>query len=57
VFREATISNRLKVLGIREGLPRMPDCEVWLAGVPLPGRKAVELLEAFLIHKLRKSLR
>lgn len=57
VFREATISQRLKVLGAREGMPAMPECEVWLAVAPLPGRKAVELLEAFLIHKLRKAQR
>ncbi|SFQ54586.1 DNA-binding transcriptional regulator, LysR family [Variovorax sp. OK605] len=54
VFREATISKRLKILGAKEGMPSLPDSEVWLATVPLPGRKAVELLEAFLIHKLRK---
>jgi len=57
VFREATISQRLKVLGAREGMPAMPECEVWLAATPGPGRKAVELLEAFLIHKLRKARR
>ncbi len=54
VFREATISKRLKILGAKEGMPSLPDSEVWLATVPLPGRKAVELLEAFLIQKLRK---
>lgn len=54
VFREATISKRLKILGAKEGMPSLPDSEVWLASVPLPGRKAVELLEAFLIQKLRK---
>lgn len=54
VFREATISKRLKILGAKEGMPSLPDSEVWLAAVPLPGRKAVELLEAFLIQKLRK---
>lgn len=54
VFREATISKRLKILGAKEGMPSLPDSEVWLATAPLPGRKAVELLEAFLIHKLRK---
>lgn len=54
VFREATISKRLKILGVKEGMPSLPDSEVWLATVPLPGRKAVELLEAFLIQKLRK---
>ena len=54
VFREATISKRLKILGPKEGMPLLPDSEAWLATVPLPGRKAVELLEAFLIHKLRK---
>ena len=53
VFREATISKRLKVLGGREGMPALPECETWLAAVPLPGRRPVELLEAFLIHKLR----
>ncbi|WP_234196638.1 LysR substrate-binding domain-containing protein [Pseudacidovorax sp. NFM-22] len=57
VFREATISKRLKVLGGREGMPAMPECEVWLAAVPLPGRRAVELLEAFLIQRLRRSPR
>ena len=54
VFREATISKRLKILGPKEGLPALPESEAWLAVSPLPGRKAVELLEAFLIHKLRK---
>lgn len=57
VFREATISKRLKVLGGREGMPAMPECEVWLAAAPLPGRRAVELLEAFLIQRLRRSTR
>lgn len=57
VFREATISKRLKVLGGREGMPAMPECEVWLAAAPLPGRRAVELLEAFLIQRLRRSPR
>ncbi|MDQ0074633.1 DNA-binding transcriptional LysR family regulator [Variovorax boronicumulans] len=55
VFREATISKRLKILGPKEGLPALPESEAWLAVAPLPGRKAVELLEAFLIHKLRKQ--
>lgn len=54
VFREATISKRLKILGAKDGMPALPESETWLAAVPLPGRKAVELLEAFLIHKLRK---
>jgi len=57
VFREATISKRLRILGAREGMPAMPECEAWLAAAPQPGRKAVELLEAFLIHKLRTSKR
>jgi DNA-binding transcriptional LysR family regulator len=54
VFREATISKRLKILGAKDGMPTLPEAETWLAAVPLPGRKAVELLEAFLIHKLRR---
>jgi len=53
VFREVTISKRLRILGAREGMPAMPECEAWLAAVPQPGRKAVELLDAFLIHRLR----
>lgn len=54
VFREDTISKRLRILGAKDGLPPLPDVEAWLAAVPLPGRAAVELLEAFLIHKLRR---
>lgn len=57
VFREATISKRLRILGAKEGLPALPESEAWLATAPLPGRKAAELLEAFLIHRLRKSQR
>ena len=37
----------------REGMPAMPECEAWLAVAPQPGRKAVELLDAFLVHRLR----
>jgi hypothetical protein len=54
VFRQDTISKRLRILGTRDGMPALPEAEVWLAAVPLPGRAAVELPEAFLIHKLRK---
>jgi DNA-binding transcriptional LysR family regulator len=53
VFREDTISKRLKILGAKDGMPPLPEAEVWLASVPLPGRAAVELLESFLIYKLR----
>lgn len=35
----------------------MPECEAWLVVAPQPGRKAVELLDAFQIHKLRTSKR
>lgn len=54
VFSEATISKRLKILSTRDGMPPLPEAEVWLAVTPFPARPAVELLEAFLIHKLRK---
>ena len=54
VFSEITISKRLKILGPRDGMPPLPEAEVWLAVSPFPARPAVELLEAFLIHKLRK---
>lgn len=53
VFREDTISRRLKILGPEDGMPPLPDVEVWLATIPLPGRPAVEALESFLISKLR----
>lgn len=53
VFREDTISRRLKILGPEDGMPPLPDVEVWLATIPLPGRPAVEALESFLINKLR----
>ncbi|MDO9404402.1 MAG: LysR substrate-binding domain-containing protein [Polaromonas sp.] len=55
VFSEETISKRLKILGPRDGMPALPDAAVWLAVLPFPVRPAVELLEAFLIHKLRKG--
>lgn len=55
VFRDATISKRLRILGSKEGLPAIPSCEAWLATVPKPNRKAVELLEAFLLQKLVRT--
>lgn len=55
VFRDATISKRLRILGSKEGLPSIPSCEAWLATVPNPDRKAVVLLEAFLLHKLVRA--
>lgn len=54
VFSETTISKRLKILGTKDGMPALPEAEAWLAVAPFPARPAVELLEAFLIHKLRK---
>lgn len=54
VFSEATISKRLKILGPKDGLPALPEATVWLATPPAPLRPAVELFEAFLIHKLRR---
>lgn len=53
VFREDTISKRLRILGAKDGMPALPGAEVWLAVAPFPVRPAVELLEAFLIHKLK----
>ncbi|NML47585.1 LysR family transcriptional regulator [Ramlibacter sp. G-1-2-2] len=50
-FTEATLSNRLRALGPEDGMPALPDAELWLAVAP--ARPAVELMEAFLIHKLR----
>jgi DNA-binding transcriptional LysR family regulator len=54
VFSEATLSNRLQVLGPGDGLPPLPDAELWLAVPPVAQRPAVELMEAFLIHRLRR---
>jgi DNA-binding transcriptional LysR family regulator len=53
LFREDTISKRLRILGARDGMPALPEAEVWLAVRPFPVRPAVEMLEAFLLHKLR----
>lgn len=53
-FSEATLSNRLRVLGPEDGLPPLPDAELWLAVPPVPARPAVELMEAFLIQRLRR---
>ena len=54
VFKEDTISKRLMILGKKDGLPILPDVDVWLAAQPFPRRPAVELLESFLLYKLRK---
>jgi len=48
---EAVVGLRL---GAKDGMPALPEAEVWLAVAPLRGRAAVELPESFLIHKLRK---
>lgn len=53
VFREDTISKRLKIVGARDGMPPLPEVEVWVATAPYPVKPAVELLESFLIHRLR----
>ena len=52
VFTAQTISNRLRILGPKEGFPLLPRAEVWIAKVDGGATHATRLLHDFLVTEI-----